>query len=344
MSVKKMSFGTMPDGKSVELYRIKNGDIVLEVITFGAILQSLYTPDRDGTLQDITVGFDTLDEHLEYSDNQGKTVGRYANRIGGGRFAIGDRQYSLTLNEKCKTCLHSAGEFSDVVWDCEITGENSITLSHTSPDGTNGFPGTMEAKVTYTVSDDNRVIISFCAKSDRDTVINFTNHTYFNLRGNSTGDVLDHVLKINASHFTPTDADSIPTGEIRSVYSTPFDFTVPHKVGERIYCDCDQLTMCGGYDHNFCLDHVPGEPDVILSEPVSGRTMKIKTDMPGVQLYTGNFLNGTHFGKNLVKLIKHNGLCLETQFYPDTPNRPEFPQCTFRAGEEFCSETEFIFS
>ena len=250
----------MPDGKEVRLFTITNSNgIILQVITLGATLQALYTSDKYGRLSDITVGFDSLYGHLNFTDYQGKVVGRYANRIANGSFMMNGKKIQLTQNEKGKTCLHSAGEFSNAVWDAEIVGDNAVELSYTSPDGTSGYEGKMDAKVRYTLTDNNRVEIEYSAVSDKDTVINFTNHTYFNLSGCAMSDVLGHVLKLNAKKFTPTDEDSIPTGQLRSVFGTPFDFTNPTSIGKRIHDRDAQLMMCRGYDHNFCLDHVEGE-------------------------------------------------------------------------------------
>lgn len=342
MSISNSYYGTTPDGKEVRLFSIENSNrIVLQIITYGATLQALYTPDKNGVPGDITTGFDSLYGHLNFTANQGKTIGRYANRIANGKFSLNGREYQLNKNEKDKTCLHSDGEFSCVVWDVEETTDNSVLLSFTSPDGTSGFGGNLTAKVKYTLTDDNKIVIDYSAVCDEDTVMNFTNHTYFNLTGSHTTDVLGHVLQMNSQFFTPTDADSIPTGELRNVKGTAFDFTEPHTIGERIYADDIQLTQCGGYDHNFCLNVPDGKPAVSVYEPVSGRTLKVYTDLPGVQLYTGNFLDGTVIGKDGLPLVKHAGFCLETQYYPDTPNQPGFPQCTFKAGEEFKSTTVF---
>jgi aldose 1-epimerase len=345
MSVSNSFYGTMPDGKEVRLFSISNNNgVTLQVITLGATLQALYTPDKYGRLNDITVGFDSLYGHLNFTDYQGKIVGRYANRIANGRFSVNGKSYQLTQNERGKTCLHSAGEFSHVVWDLKEIADNSVEMSHTSLDGTNGYAGNLTATVKYTLTSDDKVIIDYNAVCDKDTVINFTNHTYFNLSGSARSNVLDHVLQMNAPQFTPTDIDSIPTGELRDVKGTAFDFTCPHKIGERIGENDEQLINCKGYDHNFCLEHKDAEADVTVYEPVSGRKLQMYTDLPGVQLYTGNFLDSTNIGKGGMPLIKHAGFCLETQYYPDTPNHPNFPQCTFAAGEEFKSRTVFAIS
>lgn len=342
MSVLKSFYGKMPDGRDVELYSITNkNNVTLQLITYGAVLQALYTPDRFGRIADITVGFDSLYGHLSFSDNQGKTVGRYANRIANGKFNVSGNEVQLSQNEKGVTCLHSDGEFSCEVWDAQITGENSIKMTFTSPDGNKGYEGTVTASVVYTLTEDNKVVIDYDAVCDKTTVLNFTNHTYFNLCASASSDVLDHILQINADRFTPTDSFSIPTGELREVKGTAFDFNEPKTIGRDIKENDEQLIMCKGYDHNFCLCHKDGEADVTVVEPVSGRTLKVCTDLPGVQLYTGNFLDGTVLGKGGMPMPKHNGFCLETQYYPDTPNQPNFPQCTFKAGEHFISRTVY---
>ena len=345
MAINVSHYGFMPDGTEVKLYSISNNEnVTLQLINLGATLQSLYTPDKYGRVNDITVGFDSLYGHLNFTDYQGKVVGRYANRIANGRFSLNGKDYQLTQNEKDKTCLHSAGEFSDAVWSAIITDDNAVEFSYTSPDGTSGFEGNLTAKVKYTLTEDSKVVIDYSAVCDKDTVMNFTNHVYFNLSGSAMSDVLDHEMQMNASHYVPIDADSIPTGEIRSVEGTAFDFNAPCTIGKRIYDNDEQLTLARGYDHNFCLCHKDGEADITVKENVSGRVLKMYTDLPGVQLYTGNFLDATVIGKGGMPIVKHAGFCLETQFYPDSPNQPDFPSCVFKAGEEFRSTTVFAVS
>ena len=338
-------YGFMPDGKEIKLYSITNdNNVTLQLINLGATLQALYAPDKDGRVQDITIGFDSLYGHLNFTDYQGKVVGRYANRIANGAFSLGGKDYQLTQNEKDKTCLHSAGEFSDAVWTAIVVDTNAVEFSYTSPDGTAGFEGNLTAKVTYSLTDDNRVVIAYSAVCDKDTVMNFTNHVYFNLSGSAMSDVLDHEMQMNASHYTPIDADSIPTGEIRAVEGTAFDFRTPCTIGKRIGDNDEQLILARGYDHNFCLDGKDGEADVTVKDSISGRKLEMFTDLPGVQLYTGNFLDGTIIGKGGMPLVKHAGFCLETQYYPDSPNQPDFPSCVFKAGEKFESTTMFKIS
>jgi aldose 1-epimerase len=345
MSIEKTPFGATNECKAVELYTIKNKTgASAGILTYGGTLHTLTMPDKLGTFADILIGFDDLEGHMKYSAYQGQLVGRYANRLAHGEFEINGKKYNVTKNEKGITCLHGGAEFSHAVWDAEIIGENALKLSYTSPSGSNGFPGELKAETVYTLTDDNELLIDFSAVSDEDTIINLTNHAYFNLGGYASGNVLGHVLQINAKHFTPTDKTSIPTGELRPVQGTPFDFTQPKTIGLEIEADYEQLINCKGYDHNFCLEKLAaGSPAAVVWEPVSGRVMEVFTDLPGVQLYTGNFLNNVP-GKNGTVMNKHAGFCLETQYYPDTPNQPSFPQCTFKAGEAFKSRTSFKFS
>lgn len=342
MKIQKTLFGTTPDGKQVDKYSITNSNgMTLELITHGATIQSILIPSG-GSVRDVAVGFDSLDGHINHSDYEGNTVGRYANRLHNAQFELGGKKYSLSANEKGKTCLHGGAEFSKAVWDACADTDNSVVMSYTSAPGACGFPGEMKTKVRFTLSDKNEIIISYTAICSADTPINLTNHTYFNLTGSTENNVLSHILRIDADTFTPTDADSIPTGEMRPVSGTAFDFTEPKAIGKDIGADDDQLKMCMGYDHNFCLNDTQGAV-ISVKEPESGIEMNVYTDMPGVQLYTGNFLDGTITGKNSLPLIKHAGFCLETQFYPDTPNQPQFPQCTVRAGEVFRSTTKYEF-
>ncbi|HZK38754.1 MAG TPA: aldose epimerase family protein [Clostridia bacterium] len=345
MSIEKKLFGTTKDCKAVELYTLKNAvGASAEILTYGGTLQALSMPDRHGNFKDITIGFDELEGHLDRSDYQGQVVGRYANRIANGKFKLGDKTFRLTKNEKNTTCLHGGGEFSHAVWDATPLGVSALELRYTSPAGSHGFPGEVKVKTVYTLTDENELIIDFSAVSDEDTVINLTNHTYFNLAGYDADNILEHVLQISADYFTPTDSTGIPTGELRAVQGTPFDFRVPKTIGLDISADDDQLLNCKGYDHNFCLNTRPkGVSAAAVWEPISGRVMEVYTDLPGVQLYTGNFLDNVP-GKGGFLMGQHAGFCLETQYFPDTPNQPSFPQCLFKAGEKFTSRTSFKFS
>ena len=342
MGIEKRIFGITKDGKDVYSYCITNKNSVsATLITYGGTLQSFRIKDKHNNTKDILVGFDTVEGFEERSDYQGVLVGRYANRISNGSFEIGGKKYEVTKNEKGITCLHGGGEMSNALWDAKVVSENSVEMSFISPDGSEGFPGTLRTSVIYTLTDDNELILDYNAVCDEDSYINLTNHAYFNLGGFDSGDILNTVLKINASHYTPTDENSIPTGELRSVEGTAFDFREEKAIGKDIGDDDEQLIMCRGYDHNFCLDKTEGA-SITAYSPVSGITMEVYTDMPGVQLYTGNFLNGT-LGKKNLAMYKHAGFCLETQYYPDTPNRPEFPSCLFKANEPLKSRTSFKF-
>ncbi len=341
--MEKTLFGTLNDGREVYKYAITNANgMILELITLGAAIQAIKIPSAKGEMLDVAVGFDDLEGHVEHSDYEGVTVGRYANRIHNAQFTLNGQKYTVDANEKGKTCLHGGGEFSKAVWDAVADTDNSIVMSYTSPNGACGFPGAMKTKVRFTLTDDNEICINYTAICSADTPINLTNHTYFNLKGRPGTDVLSHELRIDADSFTPTDSDSIPTGEIRGVKGTAFDFSESKPIGQDILADDEQLIMCRGYDHNFCLNDNAGAV-ITAYEKETGITMNVYTDMPGVQLYTGNFLDGTIAGKGGVPLNKHAGFCLETQFYPDTPNQPDFPQCNFRAGEIFRSMTKYQF-
>ena len=341
MTVKK-PFGITEGGEQVDLFTIENSSgTAVDIITYGATVNSIFTADRNGDKADIIMGFDTIEGHEKLSNYQGMTVGRYANRIADGKFTLDGTVYNLVRNEKGITCLHGGGELSHAVWKAIIVDDSSVEMTYTSPDGAMGFPGKVDFKVTFTLFEDNSFKIDYFAVSDKKTVINMTNHAYFNLAGK--GDILGHELMINADCFTPTDANSIPTGELRSVEGTAFDFRKPKPIGRDIGENDEQLIQCKGYDHNFCLNESDG-PAAVAYDPQSGRVMEVFTDLPGVQLYRANFLDGTRAGKNGVPLIKHCGFCLETQFYPNTPNMPDFPQCTYDAGEKYESSTVFRFS
>jgi aldose 1-epimerase len=344
MSIEKSFFGTTKDGGEVYNYDIINaGGSRAGIITYGGTLCSLLVPDKNGVLTDVLLGFDDMEGHEERSAYQGQLVGRYANRLANGSFTVNGIKIEVTKNENGETCLHGGGELSHAVWTAEIAGENSLRLTYTGADNKEGFPGVFTAEVLYTFTDENEIIIDYRASCTEDTVINLTNHAYFNLAGFDGGDVLDHELSIDADYFTPTDKKSIPTGEIRAVGGTAFDFRNLKPIGLDIGANDEQLISCRGYDHNFCLNKRPaGAPAARVRCPRSGISMEMFTDMPGVQLYTGNFLDGEK-GKGGTPVNKHAGFCLETQFYPDTPNHLNFPQCTFLRGELFVSRTSYKF-
>ena len=342
MSVTKTFYGKTKDGKTVDKYIIKNkSGTSAEIITYGGTLDRLFIRDRGGKLEDVLIGFDSLEGHENLSANQGVLVGRYANRIAGGRFSLDGENFEVTHNEN-ETCLHGGDEFSKAVWDGEILNDNSLKLSYFSPDMSCGFPGSLKVSVIYTLTEKDELRLDFSGISDRKTIMNFTNHAYFNLGGFDSGDICGHELFVDADYFTPTDENSIPTGEKRKVEGTPFDFRRMKAIGRDMGENYDQLINARGYDHNFCINSPSlSKPCAVVKEPVSGRKMEVFTDLPGVQLYCGNFLDNVP-GKAIMN--KYYGFCLETQFWPDTPNQPDFPSCVFDKDEEFKTTTIFKFS
>ncbi len=346
MSVTKSLFGTMPDGKEIYRFTIENNNNVqASILTLGATLHSIVVPDKNNVYEDILLGFDDVEGYIERSSYQGAVVGPYANRIGNGTFTIDGIKYDLVKNEKQITCLHSGGEFSFAVWDSIIIDSDAVEFSYISTDGTNGFPGTLKVSVVYRLGENNDLHISYKATTDKKTFINLTNHAYFNLSGCNGDTILNHVLQMPCSYFTPVDALSITNGTIDPVDNTPFDFRTPKAIGKDIEEDNQQLHLTGGFDHNFVIDNADGSirKCAYALDPVSNRELHVYTDLPGVQFYAGNFLEG-EIGKNGRPMPKRSGFCLETQYYPDTPNKPSFPQCLFDKNETFTSETIFIFS
>lgn len=346
MSVERVSFGFMPDETEIFKYIItNNNDYSVEILTLGATLNSFFAEDKNGEMRDVLLGFDTVEEYLEKSDYQGATVGPYCNRIGGAAIDINDKHYELVANENDVTCLHSGGEFSFAVWKAIVIDSDCIEMSYTSPDGQGGFPGEKNVKVIFSLKDDNKLTIKYSAVSTRDTYLNLTNHAYFNLNGYGSGDILSHKLFIDADNFTCVDKLSIPTGENAAVDNTPFDFRTEKEIGKEIEAPSEQLKLTGGYDHNYCINGYNGslKKCACATGNESGITLSVYTTLPGVQFYAGNFLSGIP-GKAGKPMNKRSGFCLETQYYPDTPHNPGFPQCLYKAGEEYTSETVFEFS
>ncbi len=344
MSITKTLYDLMPDGREVHIFTITNNNgISAGILTRGATLNSLVCPDKDGKDGDIIMGFDKIADHIASGTYTGQVIGQYANRLCGGKFTIDGTEYQVTQNEKGKTCLHGGAEYSSAIWKAIIIDDDAVEFSYHSADGNEGFPGNVDVTVTYVLNDHNELEIHYKAKTDKKTVINMTNHAYFNLGTTANGDVLGTELMLNCDYFTPTDEDSIPTGEIRSVKGTAFDFTEAKPIGRDIKADDPQLIMCRGYDHNFCVNGEAGTLRLVAKafDPVSGRHLEVLSDLPGVQLYTGNFIDGTETGKDGITLEQHYGFCLETQYYPDTPNHPDFPQCTVETGGEWKSLTIF---
>ncbi len=335
MSITKESFGKMPDGKQVDLYTLTNAnDIQARISTYGATLASLQLPDRQGNLADVALGFDTLEGYFSDHPYFGVTVGRYANRIGGAKFTLNGVEYELAANNGPNHLHGGIKGFDKVLWEAEQIqnpDEVGVKLTYMSKDGEEGYPGNLACVVTYTLNNDNELKISYEAVTDKTTVVNLTNHTYWNLAGQGNGDILDHELMINADKFTPVNDELIPTGEIKSVKDTPMDFTEPTPIGSRI----DQVP--GGYDHNYVLNRTGQGLSLCarVYEPTSGRVLEIHTVEPGVQFYSGNFLDGTIKGKSGKVYKKHYGFCLETQHFPDSPNQPEFPSVVLEPGQKY---------
>jgi aldose 1-epimerase len=342
--VTKQAFGHAPDGTAVDLYSLADGKIEVRIITYGGIVVSLRTPDRNGKLDDVVLGCDSVEKYVAQTAHFGGIVGRYANRIAHGRFQLDGDTYSTPKNDGDNTLHGGTRGFDKVVWGAKQIPDG-IELTYVSKDGDQGFPGTLTATVRYTLRG-NAFRMEYSATTDKDTVLNLTNHSYFNLKGQGNGDVLKHVLKIDASHMTPVDATLIPTGELKSVEGTPFDFRMPHAIGERIDADDPQMRLGHGYDHNFVLDHAPGQLTEAAEayEPTTGRILRVLTTEPGVQLYTGNFLDGSITGKEDRVYNRRFAFCLETQHFPDSPNHPSFPSTELKPGQKFHSVTVFEFS
>lgn len=335
------------NGKDVYLFTITNkAGSVIRVTNFGAKLTWIEVPDRNGKMDNITFGYDTFEETQKGDMSFGSIVGRYANRIAKGRFKIDGVEYSTPLNNGPNTLHGGPLGWHSVVWDAEVLkhGENpGVKFSYLSPDMEQGFPGNVKIEVVYTWTENNEVVMDYNWSTDKKSIVNVTNHSYFNLHGAGNGDILDHILTIRASAFTPVDSVMITTGEIRPVAGTPFDFTNPHSIGERIGENYDQLILGKGYDHNYVLDNKE-EVDVILYEPVSGRMLEVVTDQPGMQFYSGNFLDGSQKGHGGKVFNFRSGLCLESDHFPDSPNKPDFPSTIAEPGQIYKSTTIYRFS
>ncbi len=333
-------FGRTPEGEEVSLYTLTNTKgLRARIINFGAILVSLEVPDRHGKLDDITLGFDNVEGYLGKHPYFGATVGRYANRIGNARFMLGGVEYKLAANNGPNHLHGGIKGFDKVLWKTvEATAAEDrawVKLTYLSKDREEGYPGNLRCTVTYTLTNDDELRLDYEAETDKKTVLNLTNHTYWNLRGQGSGDILSHELLLHATRFTVVDKGLIPTGITASVVDTPLDFLAPRTIGARI------RQLRNGYDHNFVLSGPANtlRPCARLHEPTSGRIMEITTTEPGVQLYTGNFLDGSVLGKGGKPYGKHAGLCLETQHYPDSPNKPSFPTTILDPGKKFASTT-----
>jgi aldose 1-epimerase len=350
-STTKKSFGKTPDGQPVDLYVLTNKSGAEASITnYGGALVSLKVPDRNGKLADVVLGYDSADGYVKDTSYFGALVGRYGNRIGHAQFVLDGKTYTLAKNNGENTLHGGVKGFNKALWTARILpakGGQSLELAYISKDGEEGFPGTLRVAVIYNLTDANELHIAYKATTDKKTVVNLTNHAYFNLAGQGSGEILGHLLTIQADQFTPVDAGLIPTGELRDVMGTPFDFRKPAAIGARIDQADEQLKLGGGYDHNFVLrmpmDH--GEHLAArVEEPTSGRVMEVWTTEPGIQFYTGNFLDGKTPGKGGITYAKRNAFCLETQHFPESPNQPKFPSVVLIPGETYHTVTTYKFS
>ncbi|MEX0332594.1 MAG: aldose epimerase family protein [Puniceicoccaceae bacterium] len=350
-SIKEATYGQLPDGSEARLYTLTNSNgLVLKVTDYGAIVTELHVPDRDGNLGDVVLGYEKLEDYLIETPYFGCVVGRYGNRIGKGQFEIDGISYQLTINNN-ENHLHGGNQgFDKVLWQSEPSSTEdsaSVTFRYTSPDGEEGYPGNLSATVVYTLDDKNQFVITYEATSDQPTVVNLTHHSYFNLHGQGRGTILDHELTLNADRYTPVDSGLIPTGELAPVEGTPMDFRMARPIGSRIESDFEQLLLGGGYDHNWVLN--TDEEATLnfaarLYDPDSGREMEIWTEEPGIQFYSGNFLDGTLKGKGGAIYHFRYGLCLETQHFPDSPNQANFPSTRLNPGETYRTKTIHRFS
>jgi aldose 1-epimerase len=350
-AIKKEAFGKTPDGNPVDVYTLTNSHgVEARVMNFGGIVLSLRVPDRNGKLDDVVLGFDRLEPYLTNDPHLGSIIGRYANRIANGKFTLDGVEYTLPKNNGPNTLHGGVKGFDKVLWQAEPSENKSkgvaLVLRYTSKNGEEGFPGNLQTKVTYTLTDSDELAIDYEATTDKATPANLTSHGYFNLAGQGTGDVLAHELVINADGFTPVDKNLIPTGELRPVKGTPLDFTKSSAIGAHINDNCEQLVLAHGYDHNFVIKRKrPGlELAARVHEPSTGRILEIYTTEPGVQFYSANFLDGTITGKQGRVYKQHYAFCLETQHFPDSPNHPSFPSTILRPGHTYHSRTVYKFS
>lgn len=352
MQISTRNFGTMPGGEKITLYALTNNNgMKAEIMNYGGVIVSLTAPDRDGKMGDVVLGYDCLEDYLDRSPYFGAIVGRHANRLEGARFTLNGITYELNKNEGNNQLHGGIKNFSHSVWDARILSDgesSSLELSLFSPDGEENYPGNLEVRVIYRLTDENALEIEYYGASDKDTILNMTNHAYFNLSGHGSGTILDHELMLNAHFYTPINSGCIPTGEIRSVKNTPFDFTSPKRIGDGLaaYADDEQIKNGFGYDHNFVLN-ISGdmaEEFGQVYDPGSGRFMRVFTTMPGVQFYTGNHLKSAGRGKGGALYDARCGLCLETQYFPNSMKYRYFPSPVLRAGQTYHQKTIYQFA
>jgi len=347
MGMIKTPFGTTDDGTRVDLYTLTSSEgMEVSITNYGGAITSIQVPDRKGRLGDVVLGYETLAEYLKNPRFLGALIGRHANRLARGTFSLNGTTYHVAQNNGPNHLHGGIRGFDKVVWHAqeESADADSVQLSYLSKDGEEGYPGNLSARVTYTLSRNNELRIEYYATTDKNTIVNLTNHSYFNLAG--SGNILTHELMLNADRFTPIASDLIPTGELRDVAGSPMDFTQSTSVGARINDQYEQLIFAGGYDHNFVLLDADTSLRLVASvyEPTSGRLMEVLTTQPGLQFYSGNFLDGSTTGKRGMVYHKHSGFCLETQHFPDSPNHPDFPTTELRPGEKYTQTTVYRFS
>ena len=346
-AVTRAPFGKLEDGSAVEIFTLTNvNGVEVRAITYGGIIQSWKVPDKAGKPVDVALGFDTIEGYQTNAPFFGAIVGRYGNRIGNAQFTLDGRTYKLAANNGANNLHGGTKGFDKQVWTGEIVKSDrgqAVAFARTSPDGEEGFPGTLKVRVTYTLTDQNALIVDYEATTDKATPVNLTQHTYFNLAGEGSGTILDHQLMINADRYTPVSDSLIPTGELAPVGGTPFDFRKPTRIGERIDQGHEQLKNGRGYDHNWVLNRQNGGLQLAARaiEPKSGRTLEVTTTEPGVQFYAGNFLDGTLKGKQGHVYVRRSGFCLETQHFPDSPNKPSFPSTILKPGQQYRTTTVF---
>lgn len=349
MSIKVENAGVLASGDSVKVYTLKNAaGMEVSIMDLGGTITKWTAPDKDGKFADITLGSNTPEDYLTTTKYLGALIGRFGNRIAKGKFSLDGNDYTLAVNNGPNALHGGLKGFNAVIWKATpIEGvEPGLKLTYLSKDGEEGYPGNLNVEVVYTLKNDNSLSIDYKASTDKNTVVNLTNHAYFNLKGEGKGDILDHEIVLNADKFLPTDAGLIPTGELKPVKGTPFDFTSSHLIGERINDTTDiDIKLGGGYDHCWVFTDQSNKLKSVamVTEPKSGRTMEVLTTEPAVQFYTGNFLNGSATGKSGVKYEKRYGFCLETQHFPDSPNQAAFPTTVLKPGETYTSSTVYKF-
>jgi aldose 1-epimerase len=347
----RAAFGALSDGTKVEAVTLTNGaGMSAKIMTLGATLQALFVPDKTGHNGDVVLGYDTAQEYLSRPNFFGASIGRYANRIAKGKFSLDGKTYSLAANDGPNSLHGGTKGFDKRMWkiDSVASGADAkVVMSYVSADGEEGFPGELKVTATYSLNEQNELKLEYRATTSKPTVLNLTNHSYFNLSGNDARDVMGDMVTLHAERITPVDATLIPTGERRAVAGTPFDFRSPHRVGDRIRDAKDQQIRYGrGYDHNFIVDGAAGSlrPAAVVSEPVSGRTLEISITAPGIQFYTGNFLDGTFFGKNGRAYRQGDSICLEPGVFPDSPNHADFPTSRLNPGQNYINTIVYKFS